>query len=58
MKKLYIVHGWTYDLSKWTELVGKLSTSGFEAVQLKVPGLTTKSDKVYTIDDYVECKKL
>ena len=54
MKKLYIVHGWTYKPEPWEEVIEKLKAKGLDAVLLRVPGLGTKSDEVYTIQDYVE----
>lgn len=52
--KLFVVHGWTYDLGKWTEQCAALHERGIEAVLLKVPGLTAPSDQVWTIDGYVQ----
>ncbi len=58
MKKLYIIHGWTYRPEPWAEVVKELkSKHGIDAEFLRVPGLGTKSDKVFTIDDYVEWAK-
>jgi len=54
MKKIFIVHGWTYTTEKWSELSSLLSMSGYEIVSLTVPGLTEKTDKVWTLDMYVE----
>ena len=51
-QKIYIIHGWTYDLDKWDVFVDELRDTKFEPILLKVPGLTTKSDKVFTINDY------
>lgn len=53
MTKLFIIHGWTYTITPWAKTVEQLRASGIEIVQLKVPGLTSQSDKVWTIDDYV-----
>jgi pimeloyl-ACP methyl ester carboxylesterase len=53
-QKLFIIHGWTYDLDKWTGVCQVLKEQGFEPVQLKVPGLTTPSDTVWDIDGYVD----
>ncbi len=53
-KKLYIVHGWTYSIEPWTATVSILRSEGVEVKQLRVPGLTDPSDKVWTIDEYVE----
>lgn len=54
MKKIYIVHGWTYTIEHWTSVVSILRSKGVEVVQLKVPGLTASSDKIWTIEGYVE----
>ncbi len=54
MKKIFIVHGWTYSTEKWNECVALLKERGVEAVLLHVPGLTAPSDKAWTIDEYVE----
>ena len=54
MKKLYIVHGWTYKPEPWEEVITALEKKGVKAELLRVPGLGTKSSKVFTIDDYVE----
>lgn len=56
-KRLYIIHGWTYGIKPWEPAVKDLREAGIEVVQLKVPGLTYKSDKLWTIDDYVEWLK-
>ncbi len=54
MKKIFIIHGWTYAIEPWTSVVSILKTNGIEVVQLRVPGLTSDSDEVWTIDQYVE----
>lgn len=51
---LYIVHGWTYTVGPWATTLKILAKNGVRVKMLKVPGLTTPSDKVFTIDDYVE----
>ncbi len=52
--KLFIIHGWTYSLDKWTAICRLLKEAGFEPVLLKVPGLTAPSDKVWDMDGYVQ----
>ena len=52
-KCLYVVHGWTYTLKPWSDLVDALKAEGIEVKLLKVPGLTKKSRKVWTISAYV-----
>src|SRR3989344_7191952 len=54
MKKVYIIHGWTYNLDKWTKICKVLNNRGIEPVLLKVPGLTSPSNKVWDIDGYIE----
>ncbi len=54
MRTIYIVHGWTYNLEKWAAAVNELKKRGINPVILKVPGLTTDSDKVWDINSYVE----
>jgi pimeloyl-ACP methyl ester carboxylesterase len=51
--KVYIVHGWTYSLDKWAPFCEQLRAAGHEPVQLRVPGLTAPSDKVWDMDGYV-----
>lgn len=51
---LYIIHGWTYTIEPWQNTLAMLEDDGYNIKMLKVPGLTEKSDKVFTIDDYME----
>lgn len=53
MSKLYIIHGWAYSIEPWEKTVECLRDDGIEVVQLRVPGLTSPSDKSWTIDEYV-----
>ena len=50
---LYIIHGWTYTIEPWAKTLEILQTNGINVKMLRVPGLTSPSDKVWTIDDYV-----
>ncbi|MDB5163474.1 MAG: hypothetical protein JWS12_91 [Candidatus Saccharibacteria bacterium] len=52
-QKLFIIHGWTYNLEKWTVITDLLTKEGFRPVQLKVPGLASRSKKVWDIDSYM-----
>ncbi|MBR3177062.1 alpha/beta hydrolase [Candidatus Saccharibacteria bacterium] len=52
--KLYIIHGWTYKPEPWHEVIGELKKLGVDAELLRVPGLGTKSEKVFTIEDYAK----
>lgn len=55
MKKLYIIHGWTYTTKHWEKTIEILKNDyDVDVVMLNVPGLTTNSKKVWTIDDYVD----
>lgn len=51
---LYLIHGWTYTIEPWAKTVTALETKGIKVVQLRVPGLTEPSRKVFTIDDYIK----
>lgn len=54
MADLYIIHGWTYTIEPWRNTLAILRDNGISVKMLRVPGLTEKSDKVFTINDYVE----
>lgn len=51
---LYIVHGWTYSVKPWQKTLEELEGAGLRVKMLNVPGLTTDSRQVFTIDDYVK----
>ena len=53
MKKLYIIHGWTYSVEPWTETLEILKINKVEVEMLNVPGLTSPSKRVWTIEEYV-----
>lgn len=57
MKKIFIVHGWTYSTDKWSEVVKSLQAHGHEVNVLTVPGLTEGTDKAWTLDEYTEWLK-
>lgn len=54
MADLYIIHGWTYTVEPWKNTLAILRDNGISVKMLHVPGLTEKSDEVFTIEDYVE----
>ena len=56
MKKptLYIIHGWTYTTAPWQKTIALLEKQGLKVEMLHVPGLTTSSKKVWTIEEYVK----
>lgn len=55
MKKpvLYIIHGWTYTVAPWEKTISLLEKQGIKVEMLHVPGLTSPSKKVWTIEEYV-----
>ena len=54
MQTLYIIHGWTYTVAPWRTTIEILKAHGVNVKMLHVPGLTSPSDKVWTIQDYVK----
>lgn len=54
MKKIYILHGWTYSTDKWMPFVEELEKHGIEAEMLKIPGLTAPLNEVWNIDNYTD----
>ena len=54
MIDLYIIHGWTYTIEPWRNTLAILKNNGINVKMLRVPGLTEKSDRVFTIDDYID----
>ncbi len=54
MKELYIIHGWTYDATRWNKTLELLDKKGVKVHFLNVPGLTAPSKKVWTIQDYIK----
>ena len=57
MKKVYILHGWAYSTDKWHEFIHLLKMKDFNSILLNVPGLTEQTNRVWTLDDYVEWLK-
>lgn len=51
---LYIIHGWTYTTAPWAKTLALLEKKGVKVEMLNVPGLTSSSKKVWTIEDYVK----
>lgn len=52
--KTYILHGWSYNLEKWSPFVSILKSKKLNPVLLKIPGLTEKIKNPWTIDDYTD----
>lgn len=54
VKKIFILHGWTYSLDRWKKLEELLKKAGIEPVFLKIPGLTAPIGGPWGIYDYVK----
>lgn len=54
LKKIVVLHGWTYALDKWTNFVNLLEREGFEVYLPKIPGLTKESNEVWNLDKYTD----
>jgi len=52
MKTIVILHGWAFETKKWQTFINLLSKK-HKVKLLKIPGLTQKTNKVYTLEDYV-----
>jgi pimeloyl-ACP methyl ester carboxylesterase len=57
MMKAIILHGWTYSLERWQEFLELLKKKKIEPIMLNIPGLTSKNDQVWGIEDYVNWLK-
>jgi pimeloyl-ACP methyl ester carboxylesterase len=51
--KIFILHGWAYNVEKWQPFCDLLNKQGIETVFLKIPGLTAPLETVWGLDDYV-----
>lgn len=56
MGTVIILHGWTQSTEKWDPLVDLLAKKNNTKLLL-IPGLTTKVDKPWNLEDYVEWLK-
>lgn len=54
MKDLYIIHGWTYTTEPWNNTLALLKKAGYKVEMLHVPGLTSPSKKIWTIEEYTK----
>ncbi len=52
--RLYIIHGWTYTVAPWERTIALLKKQGIDVKMVNVPGLTSPSKKVWTIEEYVK----
>lgn len=57
MKKIFVIHGWSYAPEKWQPVADKLGELGFDVKILKVPGLDTTLEIPWNLDDYVKWLK-
>lgn len=52
--KIYLLHGWAYQLDAWRPVQSGLESIGWQVELLEIPGLTDPAiDRPWTIDDYV-----
>lgn len=54
IRELYIIHGWTYDISRWDKTIELVEKAGIKIHMLKVPGLTSPSKEIWNIDKYTD----
>ena len=57
VKKIFILHGWAYSTNKWQGVTDFMEKASFSPKILDIPGLTEETEKVWTLDDYVEWLK-
>jgi len=55
--KAIVLHGWTYSLERWQEFLELLKKKEIEPIMLNIPGLTSKNNQVWGIEDYVNWLK-
>lgn len=53
-KKLYILHGWTTDTSRWQPFLDALKQENIIPIFLPIPGLTAPLEHPWTLSDFVE----
>src|SRR5579872_4248381 len=54
MNKIVILHGWTTTTEKWNVFLSILETHHISYELLQIPGLTQETNRVWTMDDYVQ----
>src|SRR3989344_8358125 len=57
MNKILILHGWSYSTEKWEPFLNLMSDKDLNPQLLGIPGLTEPTDRVWTLEDYVEWLK-
>lgn len=53
MKKIFVLHGWTYSTDAWQKLSAALFRLDIECALFPIPGLTEPTTHPWTLDDYV-----
>jgi pimeloyl-ACP methyl ester carboxylesterase len=54
LKKVFILHGWTSSTEKWQPFIKFIKVAGVNPILLNIPGLTQKTNKIWSLDDYAE----
>lgn len=57
VKKIFILHGWSYSTEKWSGFIDLIKSKYTSVKLLKIPGLTEKLNSVWNLDNYVEWLK-
>ncbi len=63
MRKILILHGWTYStnafdpLDKWNPFIKQLESKKIQCVLLRIPGLTRDINQVWDLEKYIEWLK-
>lgn len=52
--KLFILHGWTYQIATWNAVRTMLTERHIDYEFLPIPGLSDGTNPVWTLDDYVQ----
>lgn len=55
--KILILHGWSYSTEKWEPFLNLIKGKDLNPRLLDIPGLTEPTDRVWTLEDYVEWLK-
>jgi len=55
--RVYILHGWTYDLARWELFLKSLRSKDIQTHLLHIPGLTSSLKNIWTLDGYAKWLK-
>lgn len=55
--KILILHGWSYSTEKWEPFLNLMKGKDLNPQLLSIPGLTEPTNRVWTLEDYVEWLK-